>query len=106
MDSIGKYVNGEAYIKALKEHGFKYDPITKSLLLSYPYLPDEFRDMAVQISLYRPPASSIAQVASISFYRRGSDYKEVKEPGKRFKEYLDGILREAIEKARPSCVRC
>ncbi len=106
MDSIGKYVDSENYRKALKKYGFRYNPMTKSLFLSYPYVPEEFRDMAVQISLYRPSASSIAQISSIDFYIKGSDYRKVKEPDKRFEEYLGGILKEAMEKARPSCVPC
>lgn len=100
-DNMDKYVDTVEYCKNLEKHGFKYNPLTKTLFLGYPYVPKEFKDEAVKIQLYGPIVSALSKVVSVDYMRTSSPYKKVEEPEEGFKTYVDKILKESEDAARP-----
>mgnify|MGYP006910662691 CR=1 FL=1 len=101
MELIGKFVNNRRFRSALAKQGFSYNKVTNKLSLSYPHVPKEFSDQAVEITLYRAAPSLISEIHSIAYYCKGSGYEKA-SPKKGFEKYVRGILKPAMEVARPT----
>jgi len=101
MELVGKSVNNRKFRKALVKRGFSYNKVARTLSLSYPHVPKEFADQAVEITLYRMAPSLIAKIHSVEYYREGSSYEKAC-PKKGFKKYVEDILEAALEAARPT----
>jgi hypothetical protein len=101
MEIIGRFVDRDDYVKYLERHGFKYSPITKSMFLSYPYVPKEFANQAVRVLLDNVGFSSAAKIDSLEYYVGGSPYKKTESPKKDFREYVEKILEGGVGMAHP-----
>jgi hypothetical protein len=101
MKSIGDYVETGSYRKQLEKYGFKYSPVTRSMVLSYPFVPKKYIDQAVRIEMSDVNFSKVSKIENIEFYKRGSGYKKEKEPPKGFREYVDSIVQNAVKVAAP-----
>ncbi len=102
MDAVtGTYVDGREYRSALEKRGFKYDPMTKTLFISYPFVPKEFADQGAGVVLYSPGVSQVSKINSVDFYKRGSGFKKTDRPDQKFREYVERLLDEGVRLARP-----
>ncbi len=100
MTHLDRYFKTRDLCRRLEKYGFKYSRIRNSLILSHPYVPEGFKDLAVEVKLYHPAPSSLSRIDSLEYYRRGSGYERVEEPDCRFREYVNGILESAVSRCR------
>jgi hypothetical protein len=98
---VGSYVETDEYKREVEKHGFRYSPITRSLFLSYPFVPVRFSHYAVRVGLYTVAGSPISKIESIQYYKKAGGYAKVTKPGRAFQEYVENIINIGMMKARP-----
>ena len=103
---IGKVVTMQKFVETLTRFGFKHYSMRNSLILTYPFLPEKFKDWGLEIVFGPRAASPLVQIKDVKFMKKGNpSYKEVKAPDPEFDKYVSGFVQQALTKAMPMYIR-